>query len=99
MKKLLLITLLLFAAVACAAEPPAWVAETNGNAQVLLKDMAEFSPASAAGLGVDGYDDRIVVLVATGDKLTTVTVPPATLALTAHSAKTHNDAGLRYLQL
>src|SRR3546814_19375967 len=68
MKKLLLITLLLFAGVAWAAEPPAWVAESNGNAQVLLKVMAEFSPESAAELGDDGYDDRIVDLGPTVDE-------------------------------
>ncbi|MGD8380140.1 MAG: DUF885 domain-containing protein [Gammaproteobacteria bacterium] len=36
-----------------------WVAQSNRNAQVLLKLMAEFAPEQAGQLGVDGLDDKI----------------------------------------
>src|SRR3546814_15534814 len=99
MKKLLLITLLLFAGVAWAAEPPAWVAESNGNAQVLLKVMAEFSPESAAELGVDGYDDRIVDLGPKVDERSRAALQAAILELRARRAKTSNAAVLQDLDI
>ncbi len=36
--------------------PPAWVAESNQNAQILLKTMADFAPEQAGQFGVDGLD-------------------------------------------
>ncbi len=47
------------ATVAQAAEAPktpAWVAESNANAQILLKVMADFAPEQAGQMGVDGLD-------------------------------------------
>lgn len=42
--------------------PPAWVAKSNGYAQVLLKVLAEFNPEFASRFGLPGYDDKVVDL-------------------------------------
>lgn len=42
-----------------AAAEPGWVAKSNDNAKLLLNLMAKYSPESASGLGVDGYDEQI----------------------------------------
>jgi uncharacterized protein (DUF885 family) len=55
----------LFASVTATAEPaaePAWVTESNANAQRLLDVMARYSPESAADLGVEGHDQDIIDL-------------------------------------
>ncbi|NKF23794.1 DUF885 domain-containing protein [Solimonas marina] len=64
MKKLLAVSaaLMLTMSAARAADAPAWVAESNRNAEVLLKVMAEFSPEDAGSLGVDGYDEQVIDL-------------------------------------
>lgn len=54
-------TLLLVAFVAShvtAAEPD-WITQSNRHAQVLLDITARYAPESAAGLGVEGYDEQI----------------------------------------
>jgi hypothetical protein len=38
--------------------PPAWVAESDKNAQILLKTFADFAPEGAGQIGVDGLDDQ-----------------------------------------
>jgi uncharacterized protein (DUF885 family) len=38
--------------------PPAWVAESNQDTQILLKTFADFAPESAGQTGVDGLDDQ-----------------------------------------
>jgi uncharacterized protein (DUF885 family) len=43
---------------ALAAEQ-AWVTKSNDNAKAVLNVMAKYSPESAGGLGVDGYDEKI----------------------------------------
>ncbi len=45
-----------------ALETPAWVQESNQDAQLLLQVIAQFSPERAAALGVEGYDEQIVDL-------------------------------------
>src|ERR1044072_9894672 len=40
--------------------PPAWVARSNENAQVLLKVIARFNPESAGQFGVEGLDEQVV---------------------------------------
>ena len=40
--------------------PPAWVARSNQNAQVLLEVIARFSPESAGQIGVEGFDEQVV---------------------------------------
>lgn len=61
-KRVLLAAILAGAGVATAAQaatapkPPAWVAQSNANAQILLKVMAEFGPEQAGQMGVDGLD-------------------------------------------
>ncbi len=47
---------------AAAPQPPAWVAESNQDAQIVLKTLAQFSPESAQQLGVDGMDDQATTL-------------------------------------
>jgi Bacterial protein of unknown function (DUF885) len=39
--------------------PPAWVARSNANAQVLLRILARFAPEQAASYGVTGLDGEI----------------------------------------
>ena len=45
-----------------APQAPAWVAESNQDAQIVLKTLAQFSPESAQQLGVDGLDDQATAL-------------------------------------
>ncbi|HEX7964652.1 MAG TPA: DUF885 domain-containing protein [Gammaproteobacteria bacterium] len=40
------------------SQPPAWVAESNQDTQILLKTFADFAPESAGQVGVDGLDDQ-----------------------------------------
>src|SRR5580704_15120653 len=47
---------------AAAPQPPAWVAESNQDAQIVLKTLAQLSPESAQQLGVDGLDDQATTL-------------------------------------
>src|SRR5690348_9276839 len=42
--------------------PPAWVAQSNAYAQVLLKTLAEFNPEFASQFGLPGYDDKVIDL-------------------------------------
>ena len=58
--QLLLLSLECFAISAgVSAAEPAWITESNRNAQVLLEVIARFAPEQAGRLGVDGLDDRI----------------------------------------
>jgi len=50
------------AATAAAPQAPAWVAESNQDAQIVLKTFADFSPEGAQQLGVDGLDDQATSL-------------------------------------
>jgi uncharacterized protein (DUF885 family) len=43
---------------AAAPQPPAWVAESNQDTQVVLKTFAEFAPEQAGRIGVDGLDEQ-----------------------------------------
>jgi uncharacterized protein (DUF885 family) len=45
-----------------APAPPAWVAESNRHAQVLLEILAKYSPESASFFGVEGHDTDVVDL-------------------------------------
>ncbi|HYO81749.1 MAG TPA: DUF885 domain-containing protein [Bryobacteraceae bacterium] len=49
----------LLAQLAAGAAPPAWVSRSNEHAKVALATIAEFSPESAGGLGLEGHDERI----------------------------------------
>ncbi len=42
--------------------PPAWIAESNRNAQVLVEAVARFLPEGAGQWGVNGLDDQILDL-------------------------------------
>ena len=57
-------TLLLavFSTLALAAEPPAWVKESNEHAKLALDVLVKYSPEGATQLGVEGHDDRIIDL-------------------------------------
>lgn len=53
--------------LACAAgadvpKVPAWVQQSNDDAQPLLKVIADFNPENATALGIDGYDDKVTDL-------------------------------------
>ena len=45
-------------ATATAPQTPAWVGESNQDAQIVLKTLAEFAPETAGQFGVDGLDDQ-----------------------------------------
>jgi hypothetical protein len=45
-----------------AQSPPAWVAKSNQNAQLLVAIMARYSPEQAAQMGVPGLDEQISTL-------------------------------------
>jgi uncharacterized protein (DUF885 family) len=47
---------------AAAPVPPAWVQESNKDAQILLHATAQFSPEDAGEIGVDGYDEKVLDL-------------------------------------
>ncbi|MEP6897638.1 MAG: DUF885 domain-containing protein [Rhodanobacter sp.] len=42
-----------------ATTPPAWVARSNADAQVMLDTLARFSPEFASQIGIPGYDDKV----------------------------------------
>ncbi len=51
------------AAPAAAARPtPAWVAQSNAYAQILVKAQADFSPEQFSFFGIPGYDDKVADL-------------------------------------
>ncbi len=52
---------LVFATTAQAAEP-AWIAESNANAQPLLELLAKYVPEAASNWGVDGHDAEVTDL-------------------------------------
>jgi hypothetical protein len=52
---------LLFAFTSFAQTPPAWVAKSNENAQILLNITARYSPEGAGQLGINGLDEQIIV--------------------------------------
>jgi uncharacterized protein (DUF885 family) len=58
MKRWVASFLALIAFAANAAETD-WIAESNRHAQILLEITARYSPESAAGLGVEGYDEQV----------------------------------------
>jgi hypothetical protein len=57
-----LFSFLFVAGTASAAEPPAWVKESNEHAMVVLEALVKFSPESASQLGVEGYDEQVADL-------------------------------------
>ncbi len=52
------VAVMAFTATVQAAEP-AWIAESNANAQPLLELLARYAPEVAANLGVDGHDAEV----------------------------------------
>jgi len=52
------VAVLAFTATVQAAEP-AWITESNANAQPMLELLARYAPEAAANLGVDGHDAEI----------------------------------------
>ncbi|MFT4047523.1 MAG: DUF885 domain-containing protein [Solimonas sp.] len=89
-------------AVVCVnaqAEAPAWVAESNRNAEVLLKVIAEFNPESAGEIGFDGFDDRIVDLQPKVYERSTAAAKKAIAELQAIRARTKDAAVLQDLDI
>ena len=99
MNKLIPIIALFCCATAFAAEPPAWVTESNRNAEVLLKVVAEFTPESAGELGVDGYDERIIDLGPQVDARSRAALQKAMAELQARRDKTRDPAVLQDLDI
>jgi len=57
--RLLLVFFVLIAVSAWAQSPPAWVAKSNQNAQLLIDILARYAPEQAGSLGVRGLDEQI----------------------------------------
>ena len=57
--RILIFPLVLTAAACLAQTPPAWVARSNQNAQLLIDLQARYSPEGAAANGVQGLDEQI----------------------------------------
>jgi hypothetical protein len=55
---------LLLAIPACAQNPPAWVARSNQNTQLLIDIEARYAPEDAAAEGVKGLDEQIITFAA-----------------------------------
>lgn len=62
MRITILATLFIFPAM--AQSPPAWVAKSNQNAQLLIAINAKYNPESASQQGVPGLDEQIAKLSA-----------------------------------
>lgn len=60
----ILFTASLITAACWAQNPPAWVAKSNQNAQLLIDIDAKYSPEGAAQNGSQGFDDKIFVVTA-----------------------------------
>ncbi|TXH04982.1 MAG: DUF885 domain-containing protein [Nevskiaceae bacterium] len=86
------------AGVAAAAEP-AWVTESNRNAQVLLTPLAQFSPESAQELGVDGYDEQVTDLKPQVYERSNRALETAVADLQARRGKTSDAAVLQDLDI
>lgn len=56
------VLLLIAGSAAAQTAPPAWVAKSDQNTQLLLETLARFSPEAAAELGVPGLDEEILDL-------------------------------------
>jgi hypothetical protein len=56
------ILLFLLSLGAFAQTPPAWVARSNQNAQLLIDINARYSPEGAGASGVEGLDERVMVM-------------------------------------
>lgn len=54
--------LLLAPAAAGTTDTPAWIAKSNGHAQLLLDVLAKFSPEFASSTGLPGFDDKVADL-------------------------------------
>src|SRR5439155_14654793 len=55
--------LCLFLAIcSVSGDPPAWVAKSNQNAQMLIVERARFFPEVAGAGGLSGVDDQIIDL-------------------------------------
>jgi hypothetical protein len=58
----ILLSAFLFAASALAQAPPAWVAKSNLNTQLLIDIDAKYEPEGASAEGLKGFDDQIFSL-------------------------------------
>ncbi|MBU6478100.1 MAG: DUF885 family protein [Xanthomonadaceae bacterium] len=76
------------------APPPAWVVQSNGYAQVLLKTLAEFNPEFASRFGLPGYDDKVVDLKPNVSERSRAALTKARDTLQADLAKT-TDSNVR----
>ena len=60
---LIILTALLASASPESASAEAdWIARSNEHSQLVLNLLAKYNPEAAAGLGVDGYDEKIIDL-------------------------------------
>lgn len=96
-------TMTLLLALACSglaeAAMPAWVAQSNRNAELLLTLMARFNPEDAAGLGVEGHDAETVDLGPGIFERRQAATREAIAELQARRAQTQDDAVLQDLDI
>jgi len=57
-----ILLLFLLPVMAFAQTPPAWVAKSNQNAQLLIDIDARYGPEGAGASGASGLDDRVTVI-------------------------------------
>lgn len=69
--------LALSAPAAATQDQPAWIAKSNENAQVLVNNLARFSPEFASRMGVAGFDDKIADLTPGVEERTRVALTAA----------------------
>lgn len=69
--------LALSAPAAATQDQPAWIAKSNENAQVLVNNLARFSPEFASRMGVAGFDGKIADLTPGVEERTRVALTSA----------------------
>ncbi len=79
--------------------PPAWVAQSNAYAQVLLKVLAEFNPEMASQLGLPGYDTKVVDLGPNVDERARAALAKARAALHQDVSRTTDPNVLQDLHI
>jgi len=55
--------LLIAGSAAAQTAPPAWVAKSDQNTQIVLEALARFNPEAAGDLGISGLDEEILDLM------------------------------------
>jgi hypothetical protein len=87
------------AATALAQAPPAWVAKSNQNAQLLIDVDTRYSPEGATSSGVKGQDERIFSIAADQPERRRADLRRARKELENRLAKEHDSLVKQDLQI